>query len=308
MTVKSVSFRGWKKCLKLNEGRLELIVTTEVGPRVIGLSAGGAENEFGVIEAEAGRTGGSQWRIYGGHRLWHSPERAGRTYSPDNGPIKIEQTGGRVRLVQPVEAETGIEKSLEISLPPGKFLRAVVNHRLVNRGHWSVELAPWALSVLAPGGVAVVPQPNRPKSDPFQPDRILSLWPYTRLDDPRLTIGRRYLMLRQDPQQAHPCKFGVNDIDNWGAYANRGRVFLKRFRYAPGAAYPDGGASVEVYTNHLFLELETLGPLVRLEPGAAVEHREEWLLLEGVATPAGEREVSGKFVPALRKMLGRIGR
>jgi hypothetical protein len=37
-----------------------------------------------------------------------------------------------------------------------------------------------------------------------------------------------------------------------------------------------------MFTNGEVLELETLGPLTRLEPGAAVEHTERWSLHRNV--------------------------
>jgi len=39
---------------------------------------------------------------------------------------------------------------------------------------------------------------------------------------------------------------------------------------------------VEMYTNEWMLELETLGPLVRLEPREVIEHTERWFLVEGI--------------------------
>jgi hypothetical protein len=45
--------------------------------------------------------------------------------------------------------------------------------------------------------------------------------------------------------------------------------------------YPDFGSQAEIFTDHRFLELETLGPLASLAPGAAVEHVEEGQLFEG---------------------------
>ena len=53
---------------------------------------------------------------------------------------------------------------------------------------------------------------------------------------------------------------------------------MKRCRADPGKAYPDMGASFEMFTNAEVLELETLGPLTRLAPGAALEHVERWTL------------------------------
>ena len=48
--------------------------------------------------------------------------------------------------------------------------------------------------------------------------------------------------------------------DGWAAYANGGRLFVKRFVTQSTGAYPDWGCSVETFTNDEMIELETLGP------------------------------------------------
>ena len=45
---------------------------------------------------------------------------------------------------------------------------------------------------------------------------------------------------------------------------------------ADDGAYADRQAVAQVFVNDAFCELESLGPLVRLEPGESVEHREVW--------------------------------
>ena len=50
--------------------------------------------------------------------------------------------------------------------------------------------------------------------------------------------------------------------------------------------YPDFGCSYETFTNNEFLELETLGTLANLKPGAAVEHMEHWTLHKNVKIAA----------------------
>ena len=61
-----------------------------------------------------------------------------------------------------------------------------------------------------------------------------------------------------------------------------GALFVKRFGWEPGAAYPDGGCNAEVFTAGGYMELESLGPLTTLEPGASVEHVERWSLVGGL--------------------------
>jgi hypothetical protein len=65
----------------------------------------------------------------------------------------------------------------------------------------------------------------------------------------------------------------------------------------PGAAYPDLGCSTEVFTNAQMLELETLGPLVRLPPDGAVEHVEQWHLFRTVRAPASDADVEQQILP-----------
>ena len=49
-----------------------MIATTDVGPRIIRFGFVGEENEFKEYEDTTGQVGGDEWRIYGGHRLWHA--------------------------------------------------------------------------------------------------------------------------------------------------------------------------------------------------------------------------------------------
>jgi hypothetical protein len=45
--------------------------------------------------------------------------------------------------------------------------------------------------------------------------------------------------------------------------------------------------------------METLGPLVTLAPGAAVEHVEDWHLFRNVAVPHNDAEVAAHVLPCL---------
>ena len=294
--VERVSYRGWQNCFRISDGRMELIVTGDVGPRVIRFGLVGGDNLFAEREGEVGCTGGNEWRIYGGHRLWHSPEARPRTYVPDNDPVDVREEEGVLVAVQPTEPGTGIQKELRIKLEDGGI---TVVHRLYNRGLWPVELAPWALSVMASGGVGIVPLPAEPSDpDKLLPNRVVVLWPYSDMRDPRVLWGSKYVMLRQEPGNARPFKFGVNAQDGWAAYVKGELLFVKRFDYRSKCLYPDFGCSVEMYTNEWMLELETLGPLVRLEPGEVTEHVERWFLVEGVRAET-EEEVEMKVRPCI---------
>ena len=299
--VRQVEYGRWPNCYRLANDVWELIVTTDVGPRVIRCGFVGGDNEFKEYPEQIGQTGGVDWRIYGGHRLWYAPEHETRTYFPDNSPVKVEVGKGTLRLVQNVENTTGIQKEIELMMAQDTAC-AVVTHRLRNTGSSPVTLAPWALTVMAPGGTAILPLPQRgshPKDLP--PGNSLTLWKYTDMSDPRWRWGHKYILLRQDSSPSvKPQKLGVAVPDGWAAYARDGRLFLITFGHDPAAAYPDMGSSVETFTNEEMLELETLGPLISLRPGAAVEHVEQWWLFRDVPMPRNDADVDSHISPLVQ--------
>jgi len=289
--MEKIAYNGWPECLRFENLLVDLVVTTDVGPRIIRYGYLGEENELNEISEDQGKTGGNQWRLYGGHRLWHAPESHVRTYGPDNEPVEWQDHGDFVRLIQPLERNTGIRKELDIRLSPVDTHVRIV-HRLHNTNLWDVHLAPWALTVMASGGTAIIPMPPR-GAHPAQinPVNSLTLWPYTDLSDPRWIWGRQYVMLRHDPMVKVPQKIGARVPSSWLAYARRGHLFIKKFAYDPDAEYPDLGSTVEVFANDVFLELETLGPLQVIRPGSAIEHVEDWYLFRDAPTPHNDAQV-----------------
>jgi hypothetical protein len=294
VSMQSVAYGGWPNCVRLSNAQVELIATTDVGPRIIRFGFIGGENELVEFAGDMGQTGGDTWRPFGGHRLWHAPEIMPRTYAPDNTPIHAEQRAdGALILTQPTEPSTGIAKQIEIRLDPQQA-RAQIIHRLTNHGPWPIELAPWAVTIMAPSGVAILPLPPfKAHGESFLPATQLVLWSYTNLADPRIQCGERYLLLHQDSQRPMPQKIGLAAPNGWIGYARAGRLFIKRVAYQAGALYPDNGSSIESFTNAEMLEIETLGPLTTLHPGETTTHTEDWELHDGVAQPTDPTSIQG---------------
>jgi hypothetical protein len=291
--IRKIQSKGWSNCYHLANRQVDLIVTSDVGPRILRFGFAGEHNELKEFPEQAGLTGGDTWRIYGGHRLWCAPEVPARTYQPDNFPVEVEVLGGTLRLTPPVEAAAGIQKQMEITLEGS---RVRVLHRLTNAGLWTEELGAWALTVMDGGGTCILPLPPRAAHDEnLLPTNTLTMWAYTDLSDPRWTLGRRFLLLRQDATHPEEQKIGLLAPDGWIAYANRGHLLIKRVPFQAGAAYPDMGSSLETYANGSMLEIETLSPLTRLEPGASVEHLETWSLHKDIPAIRGDADVE-KYV------------
>ncbi len=302
-TFEKVEYKGWPNCYRLANANAELIITGDVGPRIIRFGFIGGENLFANMPEVMGLTGGDEWRLYGGHRFWHAPEVQPRTYYPDNEPITIQEHDGLVRTIQNTEPTTGIQKVMDIALDD-ETNTVHVTHRLYNHGVWPVELAPWARSVMNTKGTAIIPLPPRGShEDNLLPANSMTFWAYTDMSDPRWKWGQKYVLLRQETGDVMPQKIGVMVPDGWAAYTNFNHLFIKTFEYRTGAAYPDMGCNVETFTNAAFLELETLGPLTTLQPGSLVEHAETWHLFDGVAQPKNDADVDTHILPLVQSIL-----
>lgn len=292
-------FKGWNKCIYLTNDKIEVVVTTEVGPRIIRFGFTGGQNLFGEIKEQLGKSGGDEWRIYGGHRLWHAPEANPRTYYPDNEPIEYEIKRNNIRLIQNVENTTGIQKEMEIRLDADTS-EVVVLHRINNKTLWDIELAPWAISVMNLGGRAIIPQePFQSWDERLTPVRPLVLWGYTDMSDPRWIWGKKYIQLRQDPNLKTRQKIGVLNTLGWVAYYLKGELFVKRYDYDKNAQYPDFGVNTEVYTDSDILEVETLGKLEKIPPGGFVEHIERWFLFK-VELDETEESIDENVLPLIK--------
>jgi hypothetical protein len=271
-------------CVSIENAALSLLVTRTVGPRIISLRFKDGENLFAELpDFVTGRPDGKYFHFYGGHRLWHAPENMPRTYFPDDGPVEIIPTMNGLLVTQPVESETGIEKSMHISLVADKP-QVIVRHTLTNRGQWPVECAPWAITQFKTGGVAVLPQARGQKE--FLPNRSLALWPYTDIASPHVTWGNCYILVHAEMQS--PFKVGFANPHGWLAYWLGGTLFVKRVIFDPQAEYYDFGSSSQCYCNDRFLELETLAPKGKLEPGESAMHTETWELFADAVLPKDE--------------------
>jgi hypothetical protein len=270
--------------LRLASRAFQLTVTTSVGPRIVDLRSkrGSAGNLLLEMPPDEPRSHG--YLLRGGHRLWHSPEHIVRTYQPDDAPLKVRALTGGVLLTQPVEEKTGIEKSLKLELRGPSTLR--LTHTLTNRGLWTIETAPWALTMLRPGGYGVLPllPKGSHAAGDLLPTYSLVPWSYTDLAQPVWRFHRDFLGI-DVALATEPQKLGITNYPGWSAYWLDGTTFVKHAAVRTGVTYPDFGSAFETFTNGDMIEFETLGPLSKLEPGASAGHVEHWTVLDGMKKP-----------------------
>src|SRR5271165_3490206 len=92
--IERISFKGWDNCWRIASSEIELVVTADVGPRVIHCGFRGGQNVFKTFEDQMGRSGEASWMSRGGSRIWIGPEDREASYAPDNGPVDIQVVDG----------------------------------------------------------------------------------------------------------------------------------------------------------------------------------------------------------------------
>ncbi len=277
-------FQGLPTAIIENEF-IRLEYPTTMGPRIVSLSFQGSPNLFGAVPDIFWDTPRGKYFPRGGHRLWISPEIPEKTYIPDQPGLDVKNVENGVELIGIREAGSGVCKKIRIELEPKRpFVR--ITHTIVNENPDPITFAPWAITMFRQGGVVILPQPVG-NADPhgLLHNRILVLWPYTRLADARLKLRDDFIIVHARPALP-PLKMGYFSSAGWLAYWLDGILFRKSFEVKqPRLGFPDGGCNAETYCTARFVELESLGGLSTLEAGAETELVETWELYSDLAVP-----------------------
>lgn len=291
--MKTGDFHGSKTIIIENE-HFQVECLADAGPRIVRLiPAWMGENLFAETPDIKRLTARGEFQFFGGHRLSIAPETVAQSYVPDNSGLTIEDKIDGVRLRGAVDEISGIRKTMSIQLSSaGSFV--LVKHTVENLGSEPVKLSPWAITMMRPGGVGILPQYNK-LSNPegMQPNRHFALWPYSRWNDRRLRLGDEFVAVKAGaPREG--LKIGHFNSNGWMGYLFDDVFFVKRFGVRGDEQYPDFGCNAEVFSNHRVVELQSLGPITELAPKQSVVHTETWEVYKEKEIPKdkfGERSI-----------------
>ncbi len=286
------SYKNYGRCVKISNGIIEAYVTVDVGPRIIRFAKNGGENVlFTDINRKSMRCGAeydnyyyksATWYLYGGHRLWLTPESAPETYYPDNQAVEFEYTETGAVFTPNEQKENKIAMQIEVQMAE-KGTDMKVIHRVKNCGEDNRQCSLWGITVLNQNGLEIIPQNNDDTA--LLPNRTLAMWPYTDVTDSRFYFGKDYITLRQDPTMTSAFKIGTDNKAGFAAYAVGNDVFVCRFEHKDGVEYPDNGVCFETYTDGTVLELETLSEIFDIEPNEWAENSVTWSLYQNPGQP-----------------------
>lgn len=267
MTTSSLPFES------VENNFLRVDYLTTIGPRIIALYAKQANLELLVQTPDIHwPTPHGEYYLYGGHRVWKAPEDS--FYNCPEDHVTIITDKDRVTLRSSVDG-SGLQKEISFCLDENRVL---LTHQITWHGQEPIELAPWTITQLPLGGVAILPQSDIPAGS--MPTRSLAVWPYASIADLRLELHDELILVYGSADEK-VFKAGSYNPFGWAAYLLDKVLFVKRFPVSDFRTLPDMGSNVEVFVWDSYLELETLGKLTSLNPGESVIFEETWEVIAG---------------------------
>ena len=122
--------------MKLFNDFVEVIITLEVGPRIISYRPVQGRSVFKLVREEAGKSKEDVWKIRGGHRLWTAPEDFGKEdslcYALDNSEVNHSiEDEFTIRVANLIEGPAKIRREMVVRLE--KRLRTARMGRAVGK-------------------------------------------------------------------------------------------------------------------------------------------------------------------------------
>ncbi len=284
ITKELTTYKEFGNVIKISNGKTEMLITKDFGPRIIRYGFIGGENImndeiFSTIEKnekiEKYYYKGAYWKNYGGHRLWVSPESMPETYYPDNEPYEFEFTENGVKITNAPQKENGVQLTFVIEYKNDDI---TVKHIIKNIGNAPKTFAAWALTVAAKGGIEIIPFNDNDTG--LLHNRQISIWHYTDLRDERIYLGHKYATVLQDVNAKTNLKLGFNNNKGFAFYVVNNSTFKISYTPSQDLPYPDNNVSFETYSCKDFTEVETLSPLKTVAPNEEITHTETWQLFK----------------------------
>lgn len=270
---------GWQNCYKLTDGKLELVATADVGPRIIFFGEIGGKNLLSINGSQAGRSGDQEWLVYGGHRVWAAPEDPYFSYLPDNSSVRVSvnEMLGEITLTCTAN-ETNLQKTMILRVATGGGF--VIRDVITNCGPSPIRTASWGITAFIPGGTAMLATKEDLPENRLQAHFSLNLWPYTDLSDPCFDFTNDLILIYQQFCKA-PQKIGAWMKAPCLSYLLGNHLVVMRSNTCSLSSelFPDRGSNIEIYVNPDLLELEFLSPWKVIGPGESVWHEQSLELL-----------------------------
>lgn len=287
--VRQTAYHGWPDCYFIDNGLVEAVVVPAIG-RVMQLRL--ADDEDGVfwenraLDGQLHPPDPSEWINFGGDKCWPAPQtdwarQQGRDWPPpvgfDSSAAKASPEERGVRLTSPVDPAFGIQVvrhvELDAELP---VMRIRTEYRKILGSPVTVSI--WTITQMQEPERIFLPV----RDDSKLPGGLIRL---IDVEPESLRIEDGLLSLRRHPRQH--TKIGTDAASMvWVGPNSLVRIDSEAGSEGDSGEFPDGGCVTEVYTNPdrlAYVELETLGLLVKMSAGERTERTGVYTILARTA-------------------------
>lgn len=305
----------------IQNGPVSVSILTDVGGRVVSLRYGDSanlllSNEALWFEPEDARPeldGDPLWKEYGGHIVWLAPQSAwwkrqdvrpemqGRLWPPDPyliyGPYAVvERTEVSLRLQGPGSPYTGVALTKEISIDAEGRIHLTVT--AVNISDQAISWALWTNTRFPGDTRSFFPVAGEDMLSFQHKGSNPGVWEPL----PHVVIDGLFTFLIEEavPDGVTGWRNNVlaHPSSGWVAAFPDGFLFIKRAEMPKSSAIHPEHAFLEIYnlvpedlSQRNILELEFVGPYLRLEPGESMAFSEVW----EVVPYGGEQELDAQL-------------
>lgn len=302
VAVEQITYHGWRGSYRLNAGPYSLVVVPQIGGRIMDYSLNG-RNVMWENPTEYGKLYPAEkvWRNYGGYKTWNSPEdRWGwpPDFMLDAGPATVEikqaDEAPTLRIIGAPSLESGIMFTKEVTLKPDG--RVSLIQRMHNISGTVQQYGVWDVTqVSTPCFVAFPVRSESKFSGGFKPMMKDS----GKSKQWASADGLCIVEYRKEAGQ-----IGADSPGPWMAWFQDNLAYVKLFGEVKDfSAYPDDGCSIELFTSKPelgYLEMEIMGPVVSLQPGAETSTSEQWALYI-LDTHVKDRATAKQAIEELRR-------
>lgn len=335
--TRQTDFRGWSAC-HLENGFVRLVAVPAIGGRVMAYDLGPygyffvdptLAGKLFTPEEHQGDGSLAAWKNYGGDKTWPAPQGwddDSQWHGPpdpvlDSGQYMVNEMGSDpdsavVRMTSLPDLRTGVQITRQFRLFRGSS-RVVLTITFKNISDHPIRWSLWDVSQLRaeralPGG-ALAHEPACTVTVPVNPDSVFPKG-YSVLfgaeDNPQWQVEDGLFVA---PYQWQIGKVALDSAAGWVAFSNTaaGYAFTARYAYEPGGEYPDGGATVEVWTvgagevgnlnyedsDIYLMEAEVLSPMRTIPPGESTQFTITWGACRGLDRLVQVNEGGGLWQP-----------
>ena len=276
-----ISYAGYTNCVQLKNEHTTVVLGPHSGGRVLAYTWKGEtalylnpDHDGWVYAPERKRIDPS------GGRLDIGPEHIlPKRLALWVGPWTAEITGPRsARLTSVKDAATGIQLVRDFALAPTSS-HLTCTQTIRNVSSDTVRACHWSRTFARGGGIVLIPlTPNSRFPNQYimyGPGPVMNYRP----KDPNIRVRDRFLEILGPPRQK---KLGMDAYAGWFCYLMKNNLmFVKRFSTYPNRVYGEmAGLTISIwYNKDIACELEPIGPLETLAPGASAAFTEDWWLL-----------------------------